>query len=708
MEEKIAFVLDAVESGLAARAGISQDQVEIIFSEPEYEAEVSKMYDDLKRLQLTLNRNEIPDPHVDTPMAAFRQPPGNAAALPRTTETIMNALVHIDPEKRRRLIRTIGRAQDAQYKEHEVRTWAKTCMERRPSGTGPALEEALPYLNSAVRLSFASFTGGLFPVQLVAVSLLADFSQARPLLLQVNTGEGKSIIIAVAAALLALRGHKVDVHTSASNLAIREVSPGPTSKKGFFGLLGLRCSHNIDETTRVATEARECYKSEVVYGTTSSFCFDVLGDEYSMNGNMNGRTQDAAIVDEVDNMFLDQAEGVCRISGRAVGFADLSVALIKIWGLVLHVRREGCRIEYMGVSVAEGDERGRLVDAIVADLRSYLAEGSSRASSSELCVGRFAAEYMDKHADKYVAGALSALLDLKKNKHYIVKCGKVSIVDYANTGEELANTKWSDGIHQFVELKEGLQPSNISLESNFISIASMLRRYGGRLRGLTGTLGSEEARGLLRAEYGAQCVDLPTNLPSRRVDLPARVVPSDPGHLGDALVQTVRRCVQAGRPALVICSTINAVKSLAQALRRGLPGQRIDEVKVLSDLDALRGGGEGGLAADIGAIIVATNILGRGADIVLSERAKQAGGLFVVVTFVPPNLRVLLQAFGRSGRCGQPGSAQLLVASNVSRAVDIQDFKETLFEEGNYYDQMRVGMKENMLRDQVFNRFCLS
>lgn len=273
--------------------------------------------------------------------------------------------------------------------------------------------------------------------------------------------------------------------------------------------------------------------------------------------------------------------------------------------------------------------------------------------------------FVERHLDAWLENAVRALL-LNADEHYVVDQDRsgtnpdlnpiVTIID-PGTGTDQSTSQWDGGLHQFLQLKEGCQISPLSLKAIFISNVSYFKRYD-RLVGLTGTLGSEPEREFLRNMYESDFITIPTAHGKKFSYRPATVVTTEDRWLRAIADEVKFIALKSQRSMLIFCESIKDVKLVREHLMSELMS---DPVKIHSYTRDYEQFSFERNDLDIGQVIVATNLAGRGTDIKISERLRKKGGLHVCLTYLPDNVRVEEQATGRAGRKGDPGSATLIL-----------------------------------------------
>ncbi len=503
---------------------------------------------------------------------------------------------------------------------------------RRDGLRGESLAGAL----GAVAATAAATLGQQpYATQLFAAAALLDNRMA-----EMATGEGKTLAIALAAAVAALAGMPVHVITANDYLAGRDAG----QLAPFYAALGLTSAHLAPDQPPDAKRAT--YRRDIVYATAKELAFDYLRDRLAVGplhdveraaaGLGGGSAAPApamrglcmALLDEADSILLDEAE-VPLILSRAAPHAARRAFL---WQALAVARTLQAEADF----VLQGAER-RVELTAAGDAR--LAESTGRLGGPWRR-SRWRREVM--------ATALAGLHLFHRDTHYLVRDDRVELLDEV-TGRTAAGRVWSRGLQTIVEMKEGLPPSPETETLTQITFQRFFRRYW-RLGGISGTL--REARAELRRVYGATVVQVPLNRPGRRVDLPPCLFADEPARLAAACAR-VRALQAAGRPVLVGTDSVGDSHAFGEVLQRAGVAHRV--------LNALQDTNEAEIVAQAGhagRITVATRMAGRGTDIALDDAAREAGGLHVLSLQHNPSRRLDRQLAGRAARHGDPGSAE--------------------------------------------------
>src|SRR4051812_2146151 len=507
---------------------------------------------------------------------------------------------------------------------------------------GETLDELLPESFAATREAARRALGQRhFDVQLLGGAVLHSGRIA-----EMRTGEGKTLTATLAVALNALAGGGVHVVTVNDYLAKRD-----TQWMGqVYDALGLSVAcvqHEsafmydrewVSEDERLERlrpiSRREAYEADITYGTNNEFGFDYLRDNMVPTADrMVQRDLVYAIVDEVDNILIDEARTPLIISGQAEQATDRYYQFAQI------VKQLRAGRDY------EVDEKHKSV--------ALTEEGIDRVEHLlELQPGESIYDERYIELTHYLEQALKAHATFQRDKDYIVRDGEVIIVDEF-TGRMMLGRRYSEGLHQAIEAKEGVRVRRQNVTLATITFQNYFRMYD-KLAGMTGTAKTEAEE--FRRIYFLDVVVIPTNQPMVREDLGDLVFKNERGKFR-AAISDIKEKRAAGRPVLVGTASIEASERLSeQLMREGVPHQV---------LNAKQHEREAAIIAQPGqpqAVTIATNMAGRGTDIVLGPGVREAGGLHILGTERHEARRIDNQLRGRAGRQGDPGSSKFFIS----------------------------------------------
>lgn len=525
---------------------------------------------------------------------------------------------------------------------------AKTLEFRNRLAEGENLDDILPEAFAAVReASRRSLGMRHFDVQMIGGMVL---HQGR--ISEMKTGEGKTLVATLPAYLNALEGKGVHVITVNDYLATRDSQ----WMKPVYEMLGLSVGlivHGLDYDER-----RAAYGSDITYGTNNEFGFDYLRDNMVLSyEHMVQRELNYAIVDEVDSILIDEARTPLIISGEADKPTDLYMRIAKF--IPRMIKEEDYKV----------DEKAHLVtltdQGIVRAEKYFAIDNLADDQNLELA--------------HHINQGLRAHALMKCDVDYVVKEGKIIIVDEF-TGRLMFGRRYSDGLHQAIEAKENVRIERESQTLATITFQNYFRMYK-KLAGMTGTAETEEPE--FKKIYNMDVVVIPTHMAMVRKDQPDVIYRSEAGKF-KAVVEDIVECYQKRQPVLVGTISIERSEVLSQLLtKRGVPHQVLNAKHHEKEAQIIAAAGQAGT------VTIATNMAGRGTDIVLGEEVQSLGGLYVLGTERHEARRIDNQLRGRSGRQGDPGQSRFYVS--------LEDDLMRLFGSENIQGILdRLGMDDDM------------
>lgn len=557
---------------------------------------------------------------------------------------------------------------------------AKTDEFKQRLAQGQSLDDVLPEAFAVVREASKRVHG----MRHFDVQLIGGLALHQGKISEMRTGEGKTLMATLPAYLNALSGKGVHVVTVNDYLASRDAA----WMGKLYNFLGLSVGCNLSRMPH--HEKQQAYAADITYGTNNEFGFDYLRDNmvYSVQDRVQ-RGLNYAIVDEVDSILIDEARTPLIISGPADDHTPMYQALNEVPKMLTRMKEEA----RPGEPEPEGDffvdEKGHQIQLSEAGHEKaeniltqmgLLPEGASLYDPANILLMH------------HLMAALRAHNLFHKDQHYVVQNREVIIVDEF-TGRLMPGRRWSDGLHQAVEAKEGtpIQPENQTLAS--ITFQNYFRMYG-KLSGMTGTADTEAFE--FQSIYGLETVVIPTHRPIQRKDYQDQIYKSTREKF-NAILANIQDCYERGQPVLVGTTSIENSELLSQLLTQaGLPH---------NVLNAKQHEREAEIVAQAGrpkAVTIATNMAGRGTDIVLGgnlerellgiesdpnvgeaerESALQAareawkarnaevlaaGGLHIIGSERHESRRIDNQLRGRSGRQGDPGSSRFYLSMDDS------------------------------------------
>jgi preprotein translocase subunit SecA len=512
----------------------------------------------------------------------------------------------------------------------------KTAEFRQRLENGEALDELVFEAFAAVREAFKrQMDIRLFDVQLMGGIVLHEGDIA-----EMKTGEGKTFVAVQPLYLNALPGHGVHLVTVNDYLAKRDAE----WTRPVYEALGM--SVGFIQNQMPFAQRREAYGCDVTYGTNSEFGFDYLRDNMAVSLDaLVQRSHEYAIVDEVDSILIDEARTPLIISGEPETAAKLYYDFARI------VRRlQGIP----SMEVPKGADMGDLdADYTYDEKRKTVSPGQGSIEAVEQAL-KLENLYDPRHAQvvNHLIQALKAQSLYKRDVDYVVQEGEVKIVDEF-TGRIMEGRRWSEGLHQAVEAKEGVPIKEEHVTLATITLQNYFRLYD-KLGGMTGTAKTEEKEFV--EIYNLHVVEIPTNRPVARLDENDLIFKTKDAKW-NAVLEDIKERHAKGQPVLVGTIAVETSEYLSQLLTRsGIPHNVLNAKQHEREAVIIEDAGE------TQAVTIATNMAGRGVDIKIDDHVRELGGLYVLGTERHESRRIDNQLRGRSGRQGDPGETRFYLS----------------------------------------------
>jgi preprotein translocase subunit SecA len=565
-------------------------------------------------------------------------------------------------KRMRKVVRQINALEDSMQALSDEELAAKTAEFRGRVAEGQSLDALLPEAFAVAREAGKRVMGMRhFDVQLIGGMTLHEGRIA-----EMRTGEGKTLVPTLTVYLNALANRSVHLITVNDYLAARDaewMSP-------LYNFLGL--SVGVVRSGQSSDEKRAAYQSDVIYGTNNEFGFDYLRDNmaFSLQDKLQGELS-FAIVDEVDSILIDEARTPLIISGAAQDSSELYKRINKLVPLLQRDEegQEGHFTVDEKMRQVELTEKGHEFIEEMLVREGMLEEGDSLYGSTNLSLLH------------HVHTGLRAHVMFHRDVEYIVQDGQVVLID-EHTGRTMAGRRLSEGLHQAIEAKEGVQIQSESQTLASTTFQNYFRLYD-KLAGMTGTADTEAFE--FRQIYGLEVVVIPTNKEMVRKDLNDLVYLTSEEKF-DAIVEDVRHCMEIGAPALVGTASVETSEALSARFRKAnVPHKVLNAKYHEQEAEIIAQAGRPGV------VTIATNMAGRGTDIVLggnleaelrqagditeeqreaikADWAKrhaaviEAGGLHILGTERHESRRIDNQLRGRAGRQGDPGVSRFYLS----------------------------------------------
>ena len=589
--------------------------------------------------------------------------------------------------------------------------------------------------------------------QLIAILLFISKEKNKGLIEEISTGEGKSSIICSLSIYYALLKHKVDVISSSYTLAQRD-SEGFKFLYSFFNL-----------TTNYPFDSKpEPYIADILYGTFFEFEGDYLRDITSNNKIRNNRPYDVIIIDEVDNLFIDNIFSSTRLTHSSRGFKFLIPIYLTIYIIFelfdyffLLFFKIGLENLEDGESKEKFEEiinnprkrKKEIINIINGDFKELFQFGKkinqNNLENNKIKIDEKIEEagneyikfiskikkcmefpdFLESFAGEAVQYWCDSAYDAKNlmeiDRDYVEVINRegnrdISPVDRTNTGETQLSTVYSRGLHQMLEIKHKFRVKDETLVHTFLSHITFFRKYKNENEflffGLTGTIGDKETQKIYKSKYfDSDLLFIPQYKKKRFVELPPLLV-NYKDHF-KVLCKDIIINFYKGRKILVICSSIKEAKILEEELKKninikdfGIKDKIIEkeDYKESIILYTRSDTEQANITKKNKRIILSTNLGGRGTDIKTNELEEEAGGLHVILTYMPNNYRVLKQAFGRTSREGKKGTGQIILRDdgNATYAILKNEMVENEKKEISY---IKKNLRIVLFKDKLFEDF---
>lgn len=536
---------------------------------------------------------------------------------------------------------------------------AKTPEFKQRYQNGETLDQLLPEAFAVVREA-AKRVLGLYPYRVQIMGGIVIHNGDVP---EMRTGEGKTLTATMPVYLNALAGEGVHVITVNEYLATRDA----TEMGEVYSWLGLSVGINL--SAKSPYEKREAYNCDITYSTNSEIGFDYLRDNMVVRQeDMVQRSLNFALVDEVDSVLIDEARTPLIVSGQVNSEtsqlyirADKFVKTLESVDYVIDVPTKTIGLTDSGIDKAE--EYFHLEN--LYDLENVALT-------------------------HYIDNALRANYIMILDIDYVVsENGEILIVDQF-TGRTMEGRRFSDGLHQAIEAKEGVRIQEESKTSASITYQNMFRMYK-KLAGMTGTAKTEEEE--FREVYNMRIIPIPTNRPVARIDHPDLLYPTLASKFR-AVVEDVKRRHAKGQPVLIGTVSVETSDLISKKLvEAGIPHEVLNAKNHFKEAQIIMNAGQRG------AVTIATNMAGRGTDIKLGEGVRELGGLCVIGTERHESRRIDNQLRGRAGRQGDPGESQfyLSLEDDLMRRFGSDRIKAFL-------DRMNLDEEEAVIKSKMLTR----
>ena len=554
------------------------------------------------------------------------------------------------------------------------------------------LIEILAIVNRAVKI----FTQGeerlnegyeLRDVQLIAIVLILLSQKNKGVFAQIKTGQGKSIIIAVLAVIKSLFVKYVDILTSSIELASRDSK----EHKNFYKIFNLNTSCANEENP---------YIDNVVYTDTLKFEGEILEEKFNEKGKRlknKERGFRCLIIDEVDSICVDNLSSSTLLTFHPKGFGSLQI-LYPFFDYIYNCIMFAAFNNYYCDITKENNELRLIREKFSKGVKLFLENNHIR-------IPNFLKSFVENRIQIYASSLQSSSFFKEKDVQYKVMDNEIKIVDNLNTGVVYDRMQWSDGLNQFLEMKHGIPMTNESMETTFLCHYNYYMLYHNKeennnethIIGVTGTIGNESTKKLLKKLFEVKIIIIPPFCPSKFIRLNNKYGFDTEDDWRNAIIKEAIENTNKNRPVLIITNSGKELSKLNNLLIKKWNKNMIYTYEV-NERDELKS------AYAPGDILIGTNLAGRGTDLKLLDNVENFGGLHVIITFLPINLRVEEQGFGRTARKGLSGTGRLIIKEYKSKSVLEKEREEEEKKRLKFTEDNIIGNLE--LKGELFNRVC--
>lgn len=539
---------------------------------------------------------------------------------------------------------------------------------------------------------------------------LEGYKEKYGLILEVLTGEGKTLTISFLALYLSILGNKVDILTSSPVLAERDTK----DREKLFKLFGVSCDFckkdSNENICRYKESMFECYKADIVYGDGISLIGDILRSEFMGKKGRGNRPFDYIIIDEIDNICIDNLNNIVELIDNFPGFKYLEYLYLFIYKALKKKVDEFKSIHQKNFQEKLRKKAEIILHQISLETKKFLRFNKKLKYNDEkkILIPENSYDFIFSRVDHWCKMAYDAMFNFKKNKNYFISKDEIAEfdtikpIDYVNTGVILKNSVWS-GLHQFLQIKEGLIFTEENINSSFMSYLSFFKKYK-IINGITGTLGSKKTQQAINTIYKINLLRMPPFKTRALQIFEPKTFSAEEEYNKELINEIIEFSAHHKRVVLVIFEYIIQVTEMQCYLKKHMKEFKLQDTEIISYTrsDIKNEFLEKEMKPNT--IILSTNLSGRGTDIKINSEVKKNGGLHVIITFMPYNERIEKQAQGRAGRCGDKGSSiTMILAKNTYETLEN---RRTQYELEQYKFLINLYVPQLDLNQRFFEKFC--
>ena len=528
------------------------------------------------------------------------------------------------------------------------------------------------------------------------------------LILEVLTGEGKTLTISFLALYLSLKGNNVDILTSSPVLAERDAK----DRKKFYNFFGISCDYcrivnnnNIffDDKTKY-----ECYNAKIVYGDVNNLIGDILRSDFLGKKGRGNRPFDYIIIDEIDNICIDNLRNIVELIDNFPGYKYLEYLYLFIYK-ALKNKVDEFKKEHPKKFKKKLKKKAEIIlHEISNETRKFLYLNKKLKFDDEkkILIPENSYEFINSRIEHWCKMAFDAMFNFEEKRNYFIPEDKniefitIKPIDFENTGVILTNSVWS-GLHQFLQIKEGLTLTEENINSSFMPYLSYFKKYK-RIYGITGTLGSKKTQQAMNIIYKISLLKMPP-FKARALQIYEPRIYSDKKLYKKELInEIIEFSAHHKRVVLVIFEYMSQVIEMHKYLEEH-EEFKLQDTKIIS---YYRSDSKNEFLKEQmkpNTVIISTNLSGRGTDIKINDEVKKNGGLHVIITFMPYNERTENQAQGRAGRCGDKGSSITIIYAKSDYETQSKRREEYELEQFKFLINLYV--PQSNLNQKFFDKF---
>ena len=533
---------------------------------------------------------------------------------------------------------------------------------------------------------------------------LEGYKEAYGLILEVLTGEGKTLTISLLALYLSFLGNKVDILTSSPVLAERDAK----NRKKLFNHFEISYDYCRNDSNKNKENMFECYNADIVYDDGIRLIGDILRSTFMGKKGRGNRPFDYIIIDEFDNICIDNLRNIVELIDNFPGFKYLEFIYLFIYKTL---KEKVDKFKSKHKNKKELKKNAELIlHEVSKETRIFLQNNKKLKDEDvkKILIPENSYDFINIRIDHWSKMAYDAMFNFKLNKNYFIcedkNSGfeKIKPIDYENTGVILQNSEWS-GLHQFLQIKEGLIFTAENINSSFMTYLSFFRKYK-QIYGITGTLGSKITQQAINIIYNIKLLRMPP-FKTRRLMLFDSQTFSDKNEYNKHLINEKNEfSVNSKRVVLVLFEYIRQVTKMCNYLKKHKKEFSLQDTKIISYIRSDIKNDFLEKEMEPNTIILSTNLGGRGTDIKINSEVKKNGGLHVIITFMPYNERTEKLAQGRAGRCGDQGSSITMILTN--NTYKTLESRRTKYELEQYKFLINLYAPQLDLNQRFFEEYC--